>query len=481
MVEYNCEICGKNFGNQKSHYITHTNKKFPCKSNKQDNNQVQICTFINNNVNDDKFPDINEKKSDDKDKKIIIKKFKCEFCNSCFTRNASLLRHLEGGYCRVQKQNDIQKNNTDNNFIVNVNDDKLNLILKQNDELKNQIFKLTINQLPKKSEFTKINKNIKKLEDNIPAKSSQLINNQLINVIIDKDKKLEELDNINKKFYEDNQIDLFDNDIKKSKNKIIICDDTINELENKPINLILNNQIIQFRETDNYINATQLCKAGGKKLSHWINLENTKELISELASDAGIPASLLIDSKKGYSNNFIQGTWIHPDLAIQLAQWINSKFAIQVSKWIRELFTKGNVSVNLQILKEKENIIKDCEKRIKILENLTLKRHKRIKYPESNVVYIITDKNNKKDRKFVIGSTIDLTDRLTQYNKDSEHEVIYYKGFESEEVMLLAEKMVLSKLDQYREQANRDRIILPIGEDIKLFTNIIDNACKFFN
>ena len=472
MVEYNCEICGKNFGNQKSHYITHTNKKFPCKSNKQDNNQVQICTFINNDVNNDVN---NEKKSDEK---IIIKKFKCEFCNSCFTRNTTLLRHLEGGYCKVKKQNDIQKNNTDNNFIVNVNDDKLNLILKQNDELKNQIFKLTINQLPKKSEFTKINKNIKKLEDNIPAKSSQLINNQLINVIIDKDKKLEELDNINKKFYEDNQIDLFDNDIKKLKNKIIICDDTINELDNNPINLILNNQIIQFREIDNYINATQLCKAGGKKLSHWINLDNTKELINILASNAGIPALDLIDKKVGGNHN---GTWIHPDLAIQLAQWLSPQFAIQVSCWIRELFTKGNVSVNLQILKEKENIIKDCEKRIKILENLTLKRHKRIKYPESNVVYIITDKNNKKDRKFVIGSTIDLTDRLTQYNKDSEHEVIYYKGFESEEVMLLAEKMVLSKLDQYREQANRDRIILPIGENIKLFTDSIDKAVNYFN
>ena len=121
------------------------------------------------------------------------------------------------------------------------------------------------------------------------------------------------------------------------------------------------------------------------------------------------------------------------------------------------------------------------KKRIKILENLTLKRHKRTKYPESNVVYIITDKNNKKNRIYVVGSSIDLTDRLTQYNKGIENEVIYYKGFESEEVMLLAEKIVLSKLDQYREQANIDRIILPLGENIKLFTNVIDNACKFFN
>ena len=243
----------------------------------------------------------------------------------------------------------------------------------------------------------------------------------------------------------------------------------------------MNNQIIQFREIDNYINATQLCKAGWKKLNDWIRLDYVKELINVIACEAGIPASQLIDSKKGNSFNFKQGSWIHPDLAIQLTQWLSPQFALQVSCWIRELFTKGNVSINLKILKEKENVIKDCEKRIKILENLTLKRHKRSKYPESNVVYIITDKNNKKDRKFVIGSTINLTDRLTQYNKDSEHEVIYYKGFESEEVMLLAEKMVLSKLDQYREQANRDRLILPIGENIKLFTDSIDKAVNYFN
>jgi hypothetical protein len=30
MTEYICD-CGKNFGNSKSHFIRHSNKKFPCK------------------------------------------------------------------------------------------------------------------------------------------------------------------------------------------------------------------------------------------------------------------------------------------------------------------------------------------------------------------------------------------------------------------------------------------------------------------
>ena len=71
------------------------------------------------------------------------------------------------------------------------------------------------------------------------------------------------------------------------------------ELENKLMNLILNNQIIQFRETDNYINATQLCKAGGKNFGHWYSLEGTIELLSVLSSNIGIPILELIDKKVG--------------------------------------------------------------------------------------------------------------------------------------------------------------------------------------
>ncbi len=47
--------------------------------------------------------------------------------------------------------------------------------------------------------------------------------------------------------------------------------------------------------------------------------------------------------------------------------------------------------------------------------------------------------------------------------------------------MELCEKLVLNKLDKYREKINRDRFILPVGEDIKLFTNIFDKCVEFCN
>jgi hypothetical protein len=205
-------------------------------------------------------------------------------------------------------------------------------------------------------------------------------------------------------------------------------------------------------------------------------LENTTKLISVLESDAGIPASLLVDIKKGKSLNFIQGTWIHPDLAIQLAQWLNPEFAIHISHWIKTLFTTGKVEINLKALKKQEIVIKEYESRIKYLEDLTLKRHCRTKYPESNVVYIVTNEDLKKKRTYVIGKALDLTERLSAYNKAEDFEVIYYRGFSSEKKMNLAETMVLEKLDEYRKQANRDRVILPVGEDINVFTEVIDKA-----
>ncbi len=47
--------------------------------------------------------------------------------------------------------------------------------------------------------------------------------------------------------------------------------------------------------------------------------------------------------------------------------------------------------------------------------------------------------------------------------------------------MDLVEKLVLKKLEKYKEKANRDRFILPPGSDIKLFTNIIDKSVSFIS
>lgn len=273
-----------------------------------------------------------------------------------------------------------------------------------------------------------------------------------------------------------NKSDDYNNSEKTIKyDSTIIC-------KNKPINLIINGQVVNFRKSDNYINASQLCVLGKKNFGYWYSLDSTKEIINELSLDIGIQVMNLIEQNNDKNNdkNNSNDIWIHPDLAIQLAQWLCPKIGIKVTSLIREMLTENNHCFDLKILKEKDNVIKEYQKRIKVLEDLTLKRHRRTKYNDSNIVYIITDKDNKKNRIYIIGSTIDLTKRLSTYNKGIENEVIYYRGFETEEEMEKAEQIVLTKLNQYREKANRDRVVLPIGENIKLFTDAIDKAYYFF-
>ena len=133
--------------------------------------------------------------------------------------------------------------------------------------------------------------------------------------------------------------------------------------------------IIPIRE-DGYIFATALCKIVKKKVNHWLNLKEIKELILKFKkSDAGIPASQLIEVYKGNSGKYSQGTWIHPDLGIQLAQWCSPNFSLQVSKWVRELImTKkvelGNKKSNDEIEKEFDNIKKNLKLKNKILKKL---------------------------------------------------------------------------------------------------------------
>ena len=93
--------------------------------------------------------------------------------------------------------------------------------------------------------------------------------------------------------------------------------------------------IIEQRAEDGYINATAMCKAAGKRFNHYYDNDSNKAFIQELSSDAGIPASELVQIIKG-GEPTLQGTWVHPQVSTHLAQWLSPKFAVQVSKWIQE-------------------------------------------------------------------------------------------------------------------------------------------------
>jgi hypothetical protein len=177
---------------------------------------------------------------------------------------------------------------------------------------------------------------------------------------------------------------------------------------------------IPLRE-DGYIFATGLCKAAGKDLSNWKRMAETKSVIKKIEekvirekalhkielkdkvekSNTRIPASQivkkelqqkvitpagnseitykeLIEVYKGNSGKYKQGTWIHPDLGIHLAQWCNPLFFLQVSKWVREIIFTGEVKLGEEKKEEEisesyKKIIEDLEQKLKEKEEkLTL-------------------------------------------------------------------------------------------------------------
>lgn len=123
-----------------------------------------------------------------------------------------------------------------------------------------------------------------------------------------------------------------------------------------------NGVVVAQRQEDGFINGTTMCAAHGKEIKDWLRPKQTFDLFSTLSDDLGIKSNRdnyphsdktrvsvsdyarafpgLITVRKGSPENG-GGTWLHPDLAIQLAQWCNPFFAIQVSRWVREWLTTG--------------------------------------------------------------------------------------------------------------------------------------------
>lgn len=109
---------------------------------------------------------------------------------------------------------------------------------------------------------------------------------------------------------------------------------------------------INQRAHDGYINATALCKVSGKLFADYYRLRATSEFLEELSNQLEIP----IISKKGSMGipidlsliqtitdgvNDLRGTWVHPQVAINLAQWASPKFAVSVSKWVFDWMNGG--------------------------------------------------------------------------------------------------------------------------------------------
>jgi hypothetical protein len=126
----------------------------------------------------------------------------------------------------------------------------------------------------------------------------------------------------------------------------------------------VNDIVVEQRNTDGFINGTAMCVACGKDISDWLRTDETWELVSALAESLDIksisalkPKSIKTRVSAAYPSLAISkrgspdrggGTWLHPDLAIQLAQWCSPTFGIQVSRWVREWMITGTNPIHTQ-------------------------------------------------------------------------------------------------------------------------------------
>lgn len=91
--------------------------------------------------------------------------------------------------------------------------------------------------------------------------------------------------------------------------------------------------LIHQRAEDGYINATSMCRAAGREWSSYRRLDTTEAFLAALEGSLQIHRDLLAQSILTGANEQ-RGTWVHPQVAIHLAQWLSPEFAVKVTEWV---------------------------------------------------------------------------------------------------------------------------------------------------
>ena len=260
-------------------------------------------------------------------------------------------------------------------------------------------------------------------------------------------------------------------------------------------NLVLENgeQFTIPMRKDGYIHATALCKASEKRLVKWKENKETKELIDKLSLKVRIRTSALIEIYKGGNDKCSQGTWIHPDLGIHLAQWCNPSFSLQVSKWVRELIITDKVELGKEksvdeIKEEYEKKInklnEELEEKTKIImtqgeKNLLLSRkYEKVMYnhqtflrkkelykiKKGGCVYLIVMKEEDKDIRTKVGLSRDITDRVGGYRTSNPFCKLLFVMYTEDYVLL--EASIKRKYDKELYPNNREFITNTKTEDL---------------
>ena len=93
--------------------------------------------------------------------------------------------------------------------------------------------------------------------------------------------------------------------------------------------------ITEMRLSDGYVSATKMCQSAGKMWADY--KDGHRAFIVTLASSMGRPIDLVQTNFNG--PNHQRGTWVHPQLAINLASWCSPTFAVKVTALVLRYLT----------------------------------------------------------------------------------------------------------------------------------------------
>ena len=237
------------------------------------------------------------------------------------------------------------------------------------------------------------------------------------------------------------------------------------------------NGITVLSREDGFINATAMCKAGGKQFKNWYRLDSTKELIEELdnklkKSVAHIWATKIVDIIQGGSAK-LQGSWIHPDLAVHLAMWISPTFGIQVSGWIRELALTGSVTIGKEKTSQQLFELQKDFKKLEDKHRKLLQKKRYYKFKEGPAFYIISDIDGK-SVKFKPGfEGVDIDIRLQQHRSTTPGIKLEYLIYSSDAA--LVETAVLKRFESKRKIISKEWVFdVDVNYIIKSTRTILD-------
>lgn len=100
-------------------------------------------------------------------------------------------------------------------------------------------------------------------------------------------------------------------------------------------------EIARYTVPTGYVNVSKMCQHHNKLWADYKRMNGSTAYLEALSLDMGITTSNLIIEIKGTPNGdaSLQGTWVHPEIAIDVAAWINVEFKVWANRTLRKVIT----------------------------------------------------------------------------------------------------------------------------------------------